>query len=517
MKKIISLFTLLLAYLVFSQVQKLHELSQGKMIDYAIIYEDGKDDVFGYLLLYEFDRKSKEVYELEYVVLDKNLNKLTSSTFLQGMYSNILLNFKIQINSIKKIGNEIIIGLHDYDSNSARPKINYRYRRLNLDDFSFSTEFIIREFKVSDKEYKPGQVTRVLDLWDEQSFSPTNGDYFLAFATPEHNPKIGGNISKTRRSIKSFAILDKDLNVVWKKAINTQEKGKEYDFYSYWESDKSTLILQKEKFDSKEKQPISLEIYNINTGSLIDEILLNDPNYGLLPETVKIIGEQIVIFSRMFELKKDKYDEKCLGYSKLILDKNTGKELRRDYLPWEKFAPHLILDKYGKINQYGKILPQEFVYLENGNTLMIAEGYNQKKSSEILDLFAVEFNPDLTIKFLKKIDKNKISLKQIDQSGISLFRYGFFDYLYQQKLNNNGDHVFFYANNEREGSRNTKRKNPNWILGIVTYVDGQFNFDKLQLTTGDSQIYPGKAKNGYIQLFEVGNNNAEMRLEKINY
>ncbi len=77
MKKLLPLF-LLFFICTHAQVKDLGELSSGKYLDSRIVYNDDGDDVYGYLLLYENDRKSKAVYELEYVLLDKNLNKLTS-------------------------------------------------------------------------------------------------------------------------------------------------------------------------------------------------------------------------------------------------------------------------------------------------------------------------------------------------------------------------------------------------------------------------------------------------------
>jgi len=77
------------------------------------------------------------------------------------------------------------------------------------------------------------------------------------------------------------------------------------------------------------------------------------------------------------------------------------------------------------------------------------------------------------------------------------------------------DLFVFYANNEKEGKRGKKK--PDYKLGIVTYIDGKFENEKISLKTSDGQIYPMKAKNGYIMLREVSNNDVEFRLEKINY
>lgn len=54
-------------------------------------------------------------------------------------------------------------------------------------------------------------------------------------------------------------------------------------------------------------------------------------------------------------------------------------------------------------------------------------------------------------------------------------------------------------------------------LGIVTYVEGAFESSKIKLKTGKSELFPGRAKNGYIRMLEVEDDEYEIRLERINY
>jgi hypothetical protein len=72
MKKI-TILILLFSTTLFSQVQNLSALSKGKFIDSRVIFDDDSDDIFGYIILYELDTKSREVSEYEYIILDKNL------------------------------------------------------------------------------------------------------------------------------------------------------------------------------------------------------------------------------------------------------------------------------------------------------------------------------------------------------------------------------------------------------------------------------------------------------------
>ena len=113
MKQLVVLLILLCFGSAISQVQKLGELSAGRLLDSAVIMEDDESDVYGYCLLYEVDRKSKEVFELEYVILDKNLNKLTSVTLTQGVFKTILAKTNAELTFVKKIGNQLTIAVND--------------------------------------------------------------------------------------------------------------------------------------------------------------------------------------------------------------------------------------------------------------------------------------------------------------------------------------------------------------------------------------------------------------------
>lgn len=136
---------------------------------------------------------------------------------------------------------------------------------------------------------------------------------------------------------------------------------------------------------------------------------------------------------------------------------------------------------------------------------------------QLLKKNLMEFDPQMKIKYFQKIEKIP-NISKYDLSGQQLYYRRDFDYYYSQKLDEDGNYVILYANNEKEGGRIKRKKDPTWVLGIVTYVDGEFEFNKLQLTTTDGMIVPIKAKNGSILLQEYSEKNGlEMRLERINY
>uniref|UniRef100_UPI00404ADC82 DUF6770 family protein n=1 Tax=Flavobacterium sp. TaxID=239 RepID=UPI00404ADC82 len=527
MKKVTFLI-LLFSTALFSQVQKLSALSKGKFIDSRVILEDNSEDVFGYILLYEVDRKSKQIYSFEYVVLDKNLNKITSNVFTQSRgYKNFIPKVEIKLSFVKKIKNELFFGLYDVtsyfnDFAYLSHLVNHRYRKINLENFTLSNEFVLNDLKKSEKFYQPEDKISLDDVVSNQTLIPLNKENFLIFSDSEYkisksSSAYNKKIRALKEGIKEFYLLDSEMNIVWSKKINAE--GSVNGQYRYRGSDKNVLVLQKEVYGKEITQTFNFEVFNINNGNKIGTLNSDDPNYFLDFEQMIISENEIVFYallhSKQFHLL---YDEKSLGYGKIILDKKTGKELRRDYFLWSNLNPHLTIeDEFGTIKNYGRLIVQNFIHLKNGNTVAFAEGYKMEMSTKVLDLFVLELDPEMKVKYYKKIDKNVTNFAFKEFTGLYLKEVKLFDYYYTQKLDKEENYVFFYNNNERDGLGIIKRLNPNWILGIITYVDGEFNYDKIQLTNKDSQIIPGLAKNGYIRLMEISQDDVELRLEKINY
>lgn len=520
MKKLLLFFFLFCVNLLNAQVQKLNELSSGEFINSTIIYDDESNDVYGYLLLYKKDQKDKETYVAEYVLLDKNLNKVTSDTFFQSSYRFYLSIVQFELDYVKKIGDQLIIALNDRVYNSyadyaaASNYVNPRFRVLDLKTYELSNEKILNKNTFVDQTIDSEHRTYIEDFIENQYLQKTNGDYLFAFETPTNNSKsqIGKNYLHKLQSIHSFSIFDKNLNLKWTQKINQNKK----DLYSHYltTSNQSHFIIKKV---SKKGNNIIYDLYSYEKG-FVKTLNISDENFELEIDEIEFSNDEIFFIAKNHK-KRSKYfsDLKVLGFTKIVYDLK-GNEINRHNATWSEITKNIEFKKpTGEIDKYGNLEIVEFVPLLDGNSIILFEGYKYDKSSEILDLYVAEMDKNFKLKYFKKIEKNKTVYKKVQATGSYIKSKNGFDYLYNQKLDNEGNLVFFYVNNEKEGSRNQKRKNPEWILGIITYVNGEFNYDKLELTKKDSKIIPGKAKNGYMRLLEIEDNNVELRLEKINY
>lgn len=535
MKQIIAFFiAFCFSYPAIGQVQKLGELSSGSFLDSYVIMEEDESDVYGYCLLYETNRKSKEVFDLEYIILDKNLNKLTSISLTQAVFKIWTARTRAELTFVKKIGNQLIIGVNDRivkaSATDMKPFFNYRFINLNLDNFTFSNEYKYEDFTKKEQRYESGDKVEFNDFWYLQKLVKTKTNYLLSFASPEYNPKIAMVRSmlifnyKQHKSVKSFSILDKDLNKIWSKDINQNKKTA--CRYEYLDSDKEILMLKKETLYNKVTyESKAFEVYNMQNGNLLGEVKLEDDTYDINLYSVKITDNKIHVFTNAYDKKG-----KSRGHLHITYDKQNLSELNRNYILWANLNSVIPgVDDKGKLGKEGYMLTQDFILTPKGNTLMTAElfitkssgymGNPQKAFAQLKDMYLIEFNPEGDIVYSKKIEKSNSVAIPSGLTGIELKNYGAFDYIYSQKLNENGDFVMFYTLNDQEGNKRKVAKKPLWTLGIIANVDGEYSFETLPLYGDNLKIYPGLAKNGYIKLLEVNlkTYQAEMRLERINY
>lgn len=533
MKKIYTLLILLITTVSFGQVQKLAELSQGSMIGSQIIYDDDEDDIYGYFLLFQIDQHTKDSYTLEYAILDKNLNKVTSKRFKERIYQGFMAESEVKLFFVNKYNNEIVFGLFDdVESNFILPPVedprfisdlgNIRYRRINLDDFSISDEVIFLENKATYDPYKNQEKMKFKEFRNHQTITPTEtGAYVLfhkskdiddikAFMLPHKYNKLA------KGGIKKVSLLNQDFKETWTTTINQNED--DLRAYTNRGSDTDVLVLEKEKFTSNQDDLWAYEIINLQSGEKTGDFKLVDDNYFLKNYMIDFTADHVVFFNYLYDNNKRK-KEKELGYSRIVIDKKSGEEISRNNFLWEDLGDHFdVKNKFGKLKKYGNLYFEDFISLENGETIAIAEGYTFKRPNRILDLFVMKFDEDFKLDYFHKVDMIETKLKTKKMYSKYLEQYGLFNYNYSQKLDDDENYVFFYTDNEQEGSRRKRNKKPKFNLGIITYVDGEFDYNKLQLTTENAQTTPVKAKNGSILLQEINEQTGpEMRLEKINY
>jgi len=491
MKSKLSLLLLFFSSVTFAQMTKLSSFSSNKFLDSKVIFEDGKQDVWGYFLLYEKDQTDKNLFELEYVILDKNLNKVGSNTFSQMRTNFFLMNFVPKIKFLRKSGENIYFSIMDVTKSSENLILSVMevcmIRKISLSDFSVSNPncLVGEQPKIIE-----GNKYDLKELKDVKFLVPVKNVGFINFddelsLTARIQIKMG---YKDYKPYKGISFYDLDLNKKWYFSFDQNAKSKEYSDYKVIAVTQDDILMER-KFNSKgyEGYIISYVLLDKQTGAKKFEFTPDDSANIYDVYDVKFDQNTIYLYASFH--KKDKNAKKNIvhydnleGYCKIAFERATGKEISKKYFHWADIKKYLNIDEKGEVNDYGYIHPIDFKLLENGKTIVYAEGFKNGKSTKVLDAFVFEFDTDMKPLQFKKIDKVKNALSGFDAWGKSIEQFNGFDFMFSQQLTND-DYVFFYSDNEA-----TKR-NPKWVLGIVTYLEGHFYFQKFDLNTKTGKLY----------------------------
>ena len=138
------------------------------------------------------------------------------------------------------------------------------------------------------------------------------------------------------------------------------------------------------------------------------------------------------------------------------------------------------------------------------------------------DLVMFQFSSDFVLEDVKIFDKHKSGVELVvgagliptAKLGLLVDALGGFDYYYTQKLDGNEAFTVGYVDYERiKGEKNK------YIFGAITYADGDYTTDKVDLSSDATSLRVAPAKEGYIMISEYYKKakRLDVRLEKINY
>lgn len=504
---------------LYAQIQKMSELSKNKFLDSKIIYEDNGEDVWGYFLLTQADKISKDVLQLEYIILDKNLNKLGSNTFQHDYYNSWLIDVYPNINCIIKNKDELLLAV-GYDLDVAYQTNPYAFRKISLKDYSIGNMFIF----LGDKKIEDNKIIDKLTeaKEDPTQFFPLGSQGLIRFNSEGKKKKVtntGGKESLNETNIKpGYTFFDLDFNKKWSYEYADIENGGEGQ--RILASKNNTMVFLKEYFGKafKKKDRLYYRIVDKNTGTEINTIPLFDSNYTYSSAKIVFDNDNVILFDKIYEYSSDAIVnlDKCLGYSKRVFNITSKSVTEQKILFWTDLSKYIEINKNGRVGSWDYIQFLDIKITSDGKTLMIGEGYEPAKNSKTKNMYALEMDKDFKVKSFTEILKNKNSFTDLYAWGDRLESLNAFDFMYSQKIKED-EFVYYYQDNEKSNGILKDLKADKWILGVITYADGEFKTQKINLKTKKGNIIPNKAKKGYIILQEVSKTENEIRLEKIEY
>lgn len=489
-----------------AQVSQLEKLCAGTFYSASPVKDDG-NNIKGYFLLYKNDEVAKNVFKLEFVLLDENLNRVTGGSFTEAKDPGA----ERVAADVTLCNNKVLVALTDAFEGGHKGYL--RYRMLDLGTNKLSDSFINRDGKPVFKEYFDLQWRKNYENEGTHRLEMYNG-VGLVLYSPELDKK------NTDRQ-KFIAHYDDSFNLAWKYVYDEMpEKKGDQKWAEYLQSDKDLIVLmvcgtrQGKKY---EWQP-TLHFIDAKTGSLFKETLFPDNSkmaYGV--KNCVISKDGVVLLGEYMPLYNGQYNNAvgemfAQGFFKLTYGKDFVLKDKK-LLEWKDMAA-LGIDKKGEIPGEGFLYVHNMLPQQNGSVLVLGEAFKLLPVTAN-NIYFIELTADFKLNQVLVSEKFRNKFPGTVAVSSDIKKYGGFDLLDYQNLGN-GEYLFFFNDNEKD----TKNRKKTTLYGIVHYDGAKFERQTLNLKTDASRIYAESAKKGHILLFErfdAKGKSAELRLEKVNY
>jgi len=501
--KLLSLL-LFFTIIVNSQVSDIANLTSGTLEKFSIV-KDLDNTVYGYLTIYWLEKVSKTEDKYEYILLDKNLNKVSNGFFIDADYKRFNGYFFKPI----KVKNEIIISKkHEYLGPAVQTEFNqspYKFtftshRVLDLETNKISKPFYYQDGDLIEGERDVKKIKSIVKKQKVYDFPiPFSEGFFMFEKVKDKN--------KNLKKVKSLRAFDFDKKLKWTYDYNPNNEELNCIFNIL---DEKNVFL--EVFNLKTRESVFHSL-DPKTGKLLFKYKLSDKKseYSYYC-TIEALEDRFVVIGKFspFKSKTGYNHEKAKGFFRIEIDKQ-GNELSKKYVFWEDLAPVIKIKGNGKVEEDKyRLSSKRFFVFKDGRISIINEkrkvgkniflGENVKTTDFVILNFDVDFN----IKTVDTIEKEKS-------------KWTYSDYLYSQEIDYGKGIAFFYAD-YKESAKGKKAKK-NWVLGIVTIKEGKVSNEQIPMSSDDHFLYPYKAKEGYILLRELNKDDEhdQIRLERLNY
>jgi len=507
MKTKLLIFCLFFTTIVYSQIQDLKKLADGKIVYSSALY-DSNENIYGYLYLYERDADNQSK-KMEYVFLDKNLNKVSNAEFPNKLYKKVFSTYY----DCTLMGDYIILNKYYYYISgfisTSKPLIT-TFQTISLKDNTVSAEFkydngqfseFVADFDNMKKEYK-GIETRSL-------VNGFNNGVFKGFYIVEDK------INKTYLE-KDVKFFNEKRELLWKYEFNPSGTEKEYKTFQFLHVKNNNIYIAvstnlKNEWGVSNISQYSIISLDLQSGKKKYEYVFEDVNskYSHTLRVNEIDNNLYLTGNYSLYAKTDFTLDQNLGFYKIVLDE-TGKEIVTKYTKWADFSPKFSANEHGRADGNYRLKPVTNFFFKDGSVSFLTEKYKLEFINngfpKITDFVLFNMKPDFTLGEVNTIKKEK--------------SYASGHYLFSQYIKDQTGAVFFFYDIVMSGMQSSFTTNQNVFLGINTILDGKLTEERIPLTAKKKySINPHKAKEGYIMLQEYNEKDKynQVRLEKLNY
>jgi hypothetical protein len=506
MKKLLSILLILLSITICrSQSQDLAALSNNSTFISKNSIFNKDDSLFGTIFFFIKDKIDKNNWKYEYVIFDKNLNKIASKEFIQKKHFLTYENY----NSCIKMGDHLLVTVaYTYNNaveyGSGVPKyLLSTYRSISLKDSSISDEFYFdnnnfQAVKTEDNDLKKSykNVNNVFKIYpiDNKQYSG-----YLVLETSKDED--------LRYKINQIKLFDLNKKPTWSYEFNqnaTNKKFQEVVTISY-PDDKA--IIKMANYEKNKLAGFNIICVDLKTGKKdFDYELENSKSEFSHTVVIKKFDNKIYIVGQYAKYGKRTYYEDVIGLYRIELDAQ-GKEISKKYQPWQAAESFIKIKKNGFLEGGYRMSFKDYLIFRDGSLSYLSEKFKeggQYSAPKTSDMVMLNFDSQFNVKGVQIIEKAKTKGYESD-------------FLFSQYIKNDTGVVFFYQDYKKDPSDEKKKL----FLGINKYIDGIYSYEEIPIQSKKDKfeinIYP--AKEGYIQLREYNEKEQynQIRLEKLNY
>lgn len=518
MKKLLTAsFFIFFSLLASAQMQNLFELAEGNLVFSDILY-DNNDDLWGYFYLYKSD-KEKERVKMEYVVLDKNLNKVFNGNYYtkkRGQY------FVDMYNNCSLLDDKLVLDISLITNDYSKLAYNSN-RLLSLTNDSLNNTPEYDEFMLSPDGFLPIPEKVNVFNCDKNTLDSLGNKYLI---TAIYSNKYKGLLVNQHQAYNSVCEKEmriynekKELQWTYKYNPNTSNKVRDnYTIANFIGLEDSLFLSIENNVVKKKTSTINLAAHHFATGkSLFSYQIQSDTSKYFLNYKTRISNDSIMLYGTYYNNPKLNSYSYWLGYFRIILDKN-GNELSKTFQPFDKIStPEYSIAKKAKVNKKYFLINKSSVLFKDGSAAFITQGMHERGiipgffyivSLGILN-FDKPYNKNL---YIITMDKN------FQPSGI---------HLVEKKKNSVLEENFVFTQYQEEGVSaiscfyniikvNGKKE---YELLINSIKNNAVQTEKIPLTSAKKYaIIPRPAKEGYIMLNEYNEKDKynQIRLERLN-
>lgn len=510
MKLILSLLGIIMCMQATAQTQDLQTLADGEFLGMNALFDE-KENLFGYISMYDYGKSGNKTKKFEYVVLDKNLNPIANKTFdgdiTAGDYYGYI-NFD----------GKIVLYPNRVDASLVKPSEMFTPTSMIID---------LKDNTIKRKvfyDYDHGKFKEMVqnETWnqnrkEQRAEKKENGFNYISYA---NEIKEGGFLVHEYEDHDKYTTenhlmrYDENKKQLWWYEYNKNSSKSNFEVLRLIEKDEHYyygILLKKIK---REDPIFFLVVIDMKTGKEVHKKQIEGPwrvlnalssfptfSYGRLnndktfDDKIVIVGQENSIYGLVN------------GITRLVINKKTfDTELK--ILSYDKdFRPFVPKIKGTGMVEKGYVLdPRDIFFHKDGSVGILFEKYkpaSQYTAQKTTDMVYVYTDKDFKITGSKIFEKEKSRWQNAD-------------YLFSQNLNNGNDLVFFY----RDYQKDSETKARNWNLFINTLIDGKFKQEMIPISAKENYIiFPYIAKEGYILLQELNTKAKynQIRLERLNY